>query len=167
MIAGYMMSTRAAGTQIEGELVEAFTSLGPAWDRWINVCLPEDTVSYSRIRLLAALTTSGPQTMGQLASALSVTPRRITALVDVLENDGLLARTAHPTDARSTIVEIAESGMRQQELCWKRHQAEVGLVFGDLDDHQQLQLLEIARGLTEAINERLAGGSGHADAPCD
>ena len=71
------------------DLVGAFTEMGPTWVRWVNACLPSDAVSYVRMRLLVALECSGEQSMGQLASELGVTPRRVTALVEALEADGL------------------------------------------------------------------------------
>jgi DNA-binding MarR family transcriptional regulator len=154
--AGSVMSRAISKQERLNELVEAFTELGPAWVRWVNACLPGDAVSYARMRLLAALQCDGESTMGGLATALGVTPRRITVLVEALEADGLVERHAHPTDGRSTVVTITESGLRQQELGWRRHQGEVGLAFGDLSEDQQVQLLTISRALTDAMLGRLA-----------
>jgi DNA-binding MarR family transcriptional regulator len=154
--AGSMMSTAKSKQERLNELVEAFTELGPAWVRWVNACLPGDAVSYARMRLLAALQCDGESTMGGLATALGVTPRRITVLVEALEADGLVERHAHPTDGRSTVVTITKTGQRQQELGWRTHQGEVGLAFGDLSESQQVQLLVISRALTDAMRWRLA-----------
>jgi DNA-binding MarR family transcriptional regulator len=153
------MSRATAKQERLDELVEAFTELGPAWVRWVNACLPTDAVSYARMRLLTALQCDGENTMGGLATSLGVTPRRITVLVEALEADGLVERHAHPTDGRSTVVTITKSGLRQQELGWRRHQGEVGLAFGDLAEVQQVQLLTISRALTEAMRARLADHS--------
>jgi DNA-binding MarR family transcriptional regulator len=141
------------------ELVEAFTELGPTWVRWVNACLPSDAVSYVRMRLLAALECAGEQSMGQLASGLGVTPRRVTALVEALELDGLVERNSHPTDGRSTLVAITETGRKAQQVGWEEHRAEVAQAFGDLPLSQQKQLLTISRVLTEAMRTRLAGRS--------
>ena len=84
------------------QLVEAFTDLGPAWVRWVAACLPMDSVSYARLRLLTALTCIDNQTIRELADSSAVTPRRVTALVDALEEDGLVERHPHPKDGRST-----------------------------------------------------------------
>jgi DNA-binding MarR family transcriptional regulator len=141
------------------ELVVAFTELGPTWVRWVNACLPSDAVSYVRMRLLAALECAGEQSMGQLASGLGVTPRRVTALVEALELDGLVERHSHPTDGRSTLVAITETGRKAQQVGWEEHRAEVAQAFGDLPLAQQKQLLTISRALTEAMRTRLAGRS--------
>jgi DNA-binding MarR family transcriptional regulator len=143
-------------------LVEAFTELGPTWVRWVNACLPSDAVSYVRMRLLVALECVGEQSMGQLASELGVSPRRVTALVEALEADGLVERHSHPTDGRSTLVAITDTGRKAQQVGWDEHRVEVAQAFGDLPKSQQKQLLDISRALTEAMRVRLAGRSSSA-----
>ena len=59
--------------------------------------------------------------MTKLAEALEVTGRRVTALVDALADDGLVERYAHPTDGRSTIVEITEAGRERPGQVWEQH----------------------------------------------
>jgi DNA-binding MarR family transcriptional regulator len=138
-------------------LVEAFTEMGPAWIRWAQASVPDDAVSYARLRLLTALE-SHPDglTMSGLAAALGVTGRRVTVLVDTLAEDGLVARYAHPTDGRSTIIEITEAGLAQQRLVWQQHQDMVAVAFGDLSDEDQVRLLGISHKLTDAFRRRLA-----------
>jgi DNA-binding MarR family transcriptional regulator len=137
--------------------VGAFTELGPAWVRWVHANLPGDAVSYSRLRVLTILEgCRDGRTMKQLAEALEVTARRVTSLVDALEEDGLLERYAHPTDGRSTVVQITPAGLDAQRLGWQRHQHLVGEAFGDLSDEEQVQLLAISRKLTRAFRARLA-----------
>lgn len=141
------------------ELVEAFTELGPTWVRWVNACLPNEAVSYIRMRLLSTLHCDGEQNMGQLATVLGVSPRRVTALVEALEADGLIERHPHPTDGRSTLVTITDAGTKTQAVGSDQHRDEVAQAFGDLSVTQQQQLLKISRDLTEAMRARLAGRS--------
>jgi DNA-binding MarR family transcriptional regulator len=149
------------------ELVEAFTDLGPTWVRWVNACLPSDAVSYVRMRLLTALQRDGEQSMGELATGLGVTPRRVTALVEALEADGLVERRPHPTDRRSTLVTITNGGLKAQQVGWEQHRAEVAQAFGDLPPSQQTQLLTISRALTQAMLARLAGRPALRQTGCD
>ena len=158
LLADYNMA-RMSAEERRIQLVEAFTDLGPAWVRWVAACLPMDSVSYARLRLLTALTCIDNQTMRQLADSLAVTPRRITALVDALEQDGLVERHPHPKDGRSTLVNITKDGLKHQAVDWQQHQAEVGVAFGDLTVDQQEQLLQISHDLTGAFRSRLAGRS--------
>jgi DNA-binding MarR family transcriptional regulator len=148
------------------ELVAAFPDLCHAWDRWVAACLPGDAVSYARMRLLNTLKRDGEQTMGQIAAALDVTPRRVTALVDAMEGDALVARRPNPRDRRSTLVGLTEAGARQQQLGWERHQAEVALAFSDLSDADRVLLERISRKLTSAVRARLCGRAPAAGLAC-
>ncbi len=58
----------------------------------------------SRIHLLWTLGHAGPSTQQTLATALSVTPRNVTGLVDGLVASGHVTREPHPTDRRATLV---------------------------------------------------------------
>ena len=90
-------------------------------------------------------------TMTQLAKALDVTQRRVTALVDALEADNLVERRPHPTDGRSTVVTITKRGIQDQRQLWMRQQTNIGQAFGDLSTEHQQQLLEITPRLTESL----------------
>src|ERR1700724_1250843 len=142
------MSNVETDSQLK-DLVEAFTELGPAWARWVHACVPDDTVSHARLRVLTALECSGELTMKQIADALEVTPRRVTVLVDALEAEGLIERFAHPTDGRSTVVAITEAGLAQQRSGWAHLNEDVEPAFGDLSPDEQQQLLVISRKLTQ------------------
>jgi DNA-binding MarR family transcriptional regulator len=160
------MSGPSGSERLPGELVAAFTELGPAWGRWVQACLPDDTASYARLRVLTALECDGDRTMKQLAEALEVTPRRITVLVDALEEQGLVERYAHPTDGRSTIVVITDAGLEAQRLGWQQHQEKVAAAFADLSVPDQRRLLAISRNLTAIFRKRLAGRLAGPAADC-
>jgi DNA-binding MarR family transcriptional regulator len=166
ILAGYTMIRDKSEKERLNELVEAFTELGPTWVRWVNTCLPDDAVSYVRMRLLTTLLTEGEQSMGQIAAGLCVTPRRVTSLVEALEPDGLVERRPHPTDGRSTLVALTDAGLKAQHLGWKQHRSEVAEAFGDLSIAQQEQLLTISRSLTQAMRVRLAGRSAPPQVEC-
>ena len=138
------------------ELVAAFTEMGSAWLRWLEATIPDETVSFVRLRVVNTLARHPcGLTMTQLSSALDVTARRMTTLVDALAEDGLVERYAHPTDRRSTIVELTDAGRAQQRRAWEGHQAGVALAFGDLSDGEQVRLLDISRTLTTAFRRHL------------
>lgn len=48
--------------------------------------------------------------MSELAQFLVVHPTSITNAVDLLQRDGLVLRTAHPSDRRTSFVSITEEG---------------------------------------------------------
>ena len=138
------------------QLVALFTELGPAWGAWTNACTPATSVSYIRMRLLHALDANGAQTMTQLAHALGVTQRRITALVDALDEDGLVERRPNPTDGRSTVVSLTKGGTALQKLTWDEYRADISRAFEDLTPEQQTQLIEITPALTQALRRHTA-----------
>jgi DNA-binding MarR family transcriptional regulator len=72
--------------------------------------LAERGLTLARASVLWHLQRAGSSTQHSLSRALRVTPRNITGLVDALEADGLVARTAHPSDRRSTLVALTEKG---------------------------------------------------------
>ena len=51
------------------------------------------------------------QTQYQIASKLRVTSGNVTYLVDGLEKDGIVVRMDHPTDRRTTLVELTPKGL--------------------------------------------------------
>ncbi|NML51565.1 MarR family transcriptional regulator [Streptomyces sp. R302] len=64
----------------------------------------------ARAGVLWALFHDGPMTQRVLATRLGVTPRNVTGLLDALQEDGLVARAAHPTDRRATLVSLTDEG---------------------------------------------------------
>ena len=105
------------------------------------------------MRLLHVLECAGDRTMTELADALAVTPRRVTALVDALEADELVERRPHPTDGRSTVVSLTRAGRRQQQVLWAERQREISRAFLDLSAEQQRQLLAITPVLTASLRK--------------
>ncbi len=158
------MPRQTAQTRAD-DLVAAFTELGPAWSRWLQTCTPSAAVSYIRMRLLHVLESEGPRTMSDLANALAVTPRRVTALVDALEPEGLVERRPHPTDGRSTVVSLTRAGRKRQQVIWAERQREISKAFLDLSAEQQRQLLAITPVLTASLR-KLAAGRPLADGNC-
>ena len=52
-------------------------------------------------------------TMGELSQRLMVTGANVTGITDQLETEGLVKRTAHPTDRRALTVRLTARGRRQ------------------------------------------------------
>lgn len=67
-------------------------------------------VSIGGISVLGLLFREGERTLGQLAAAERVQPPSMTRTVNCLEQDGLVERTAHPTDGRQVVVRLSATG---------------------------------------------------------
>jgi DNA-binding MarR family transcriptional regulator len=66
----------------------------------------------------------------------------VTNIVDRLESDGLVRRTPHPTDRRTTLVEITAAGLQRREEATEAV-VEVNLGLKGLTDRQTEQLTEL------------------------
>jgi DNA-binding MarR family transcriptional regulator len=70
----------------------------------------EHGLSSARVRLLTTLRHSPDIRMHELADLLGVSRRAITAVVDALEADDLVARTPDPTDRRAFRLTLTDAG---------------------------------------------------------
>jgi DNA-binding MarR family transcriptional regulator len=106
-----------------------------------------------RTHLLWELHRLGTSTQKTLATALKVSPRNVTGLVDALEAAGYVARRPHPNDRRAILVSLTDQGSQTMaQMEHERSQIAAELV-ADLDADRQERLLE---GL-DSIVARLQG----------
>src|SRR5262245_57724054 len=95
--------------ELRHRLVAGSADFAAAFLRWVdaNGC---DGLPYTRLRLLEALHCQGPGMMRALGDGLGLSPRNMTALVDALEDEGLVTRRPHPRDRRAVLVELTDTG---------------------------------------------------------
>ena len=86
----------------------------------------------SRAHLVWELHHHGPCTQQALASALKVTPRTITALVDGLVETGFVIRRPHPADRRATLVTFTDKGRLTAEALASSHRELARQLFSGL-----------------------------------
>ena len=92
------------------ELARLVAEFGKTYTRRIWAEIGRTGTTPARARLLAVLQCHGSRKMSELGAELGVTPRNITKLVDGLEAEGLVARKAHPSDRRATLVSLTDKG---------------------------------------------------------
>lgn len=73
--------------------------------------LGEIGLTTARTHLLWELHRLGQSTQQTLATALAVSARNVTGLVDALESTGFVSRRPHPSDRRATLVGLTELGV--------------------------------------------------------
>lgn len=117
-------ASRAAASETLERLFELSIRLTDAMDRG----LAERGLSRPRAELIWRLSARSPMTQRELAEELRCTPRNVTDLVDALEGAGLVARGAHPTDRRATLVTLTRQGKAAAALM----QADYGKVAASL-----------------------------------
>lgn len=97
-------------------------------------------LTVARTHLLWELHQLGPCTQQRLATALQVSARNVTGLVDALSDGGFLTREPHPTDRRATLVTLTRHGARTVAAMERdREQLSAQLVV-DLDEPALEQL---------------------------
>ena len=140
-------SATSTGEDLGVRLVDEFAAFGPAYLRWVKSRLQEGGISYARMRLLSALHCNGSQIMSSLSERLGVTPRNVTALVDALEEEGLVERRPHPTDRRATIIELTPKGAETCGVMYDEHRAAVSELFVGLSEDDQRELIRLLGSL--------------------
>lgn len=104
-------------------------------------------LTFARYEALVLLSFSsrGSLPMRMMGDRLQLHPTSITNIVDRLEADGLARRLPHPSDRRTTLVELTEAGRaRLQDATAAVTAAEFGVVGLQHDE-----LVELARLLTK------------------
>jgi len=95
--------------------------------------------------------------MADLASALGVTPRNVTTLVDGLEREGFVRRQPHPTDRRATVIELTDSAHGAVDRSME-HQAAIRHLFETLAPADRATLIRLIGDL----ESRMRPGAGRA-----
>ena len=132
-------------------LVDEFAAFGPCYMKWVKSRLGDCGVSYARMRLLGTLHCNGPQIMSDISDELGVTRRNVTALVDALEDEGLVRRTPHATDRRATVIELTSKGAETTDSMYDGHREAVAELFTELSEDERQELIRLLDSLREAL----------------
>lgn len=89
--------------------------------------------------------------MSGISEELGVTRRNVTALVDALEEEGLVRRQPHPTDRRATIIELTEEGERTAGAMYDEHREAVAELFAELSEEDRRDLIRVLGLLRDAL----------------
>ncbi len=107
----------------------------------VDESLKPHGLSFARYEALVLLSFSkrGSLPMRMMGERLQLHPTSITNIVDRLEADGLARRLPHPSDRRTTLVELTEPGRERLTAATEAvTRAEFGFV--GLDDQEQAAL---------------------------
>jgi DNA-binding MarR family transcriptional regulator len=85
--------------------------------------------------------------MAELAAATDLSASRMTRLVDALQSQGLVTKTASPSDARGNVARLTPGGMAKLKSAWPVHLASVRRCFFDSIDAGAVE--GVAKALTE------------------
>jgi DNA-binding MarR family transcriptional regulator len=94
----------------DAELSRAATDLRVVLGQLTRRLRSENARSISHLAVLSRLDRTGPQTTSGLAAAEHMRPQSMAEALVELQSDGLVDRTADPTDRRRILIELTAAG---------------------------------------------------------
>ena len=120
----------------------------------VDTALKPHGLTFARYEALVLLTFSkkGSLPMRVMGERLQLHPTSVTNIVDRLEADGLVKRLPHPTDRRTTLAEITDTGRQRRE---EATAAVTEIDFGSrgLTERQTLQLTDLLAKVRKAVGD--------------
>lgn len=108
------------------------------------------SLTETRVHALWVLADRGPSTQQDLSSALGVTPRSVSSLVDALVATGYAERRSHPTDRRAVLVELTSHASEMMRRMQDDHRR---LSVALLDAVHQPDRAAFERGLDAVLGK--------------
>jgi MarR family transcriptional regulator, 2-MHQ and catechol-resistance regulon repressor len=132
------------------KLARAFTTL--------NRLSADDIRSYgvtqAQFGVLEVLGHLGPMSLGELARKMLISCGNTTVIVDNLEKEGFLERTAHGKDRRVKVVQLTPKGRKFFLEIFPQHAAAMTEFIAVLSEQDQERLGMLLKKLGLALTER-------------
>ena len=113
----------------------------------------DDALSLAQSDVLVRIDREGPATLSALAAGERVRPQSMATTLDGLVAAGLLERTPHPTDRRSSLISLTDSGRATLERARGSRQEWLSRALAEELDGEELRTVIRATGLIErALN---------------
>ena len=143
----------AAEAELCHRLVAGSVDFAGAFLRWVdaNGC---DGLPYTRLRLLETLHCQGPAMMRAVGDQLGLSPRNMTALVDALEDEGLVTRRTHPTDRRAVLLELTDEGRDVADQTLEPRVAAIAAAFDVLPEGERRQFVHTLAKMVDELRQR-------------
>jgi DNA-binding MarR family transcriptional regulator len=117
----------------------------------------QSTLTLEQFWLLRQLWQQGPMTIGELATALGITPGSVTIACKRLEKDGHVTRDRQAYDERIVRVALTPEAHTILEG-WLAHRRDVFAQFLErLEPHEQENLMHMIERVLEVANSRSEG----------
>lgn len=93
--------------------------------------------------------------MREISQVLHVSPHTVTDMIDTLEGRGLVARCAHATDRRVTLLRLTESGARGLAAASTGAERVAAAAIGALDQDEQHALQSLLERVCVPVSKPL------------
>ena len=120
----------------------------------VNVVMRRHDLTFARYEVLAWLATDPESalTLSWISKTLRIPPATVTNIIDRLEDEKLVRRVPHPSDARTTLAEITARGRRVAMDATDDLNSTVYEQIG-LNERQRNQLIDLLTRLRASGNE--------------
>jgi len=120
----------------------------------VNKVVRRHDLTFARYEVLAWLATdpASARTLSWISKTLRIPPATVTDIIDRLENDRLVRRAPHPSDARTTLAEITARGRKVASEATQDLNSTVYERIG-LNERQRNQLVDLLAELRVSGNE--------------
>ena len=122
--------------------------------RYLEITMKKDRV-VSRLQgsaLYFLLLDGGETTPTQLARDMLRSKHSVTKIIDGLEKEGLIARSATEKDRRVTSLKLTARGLERVKQRFARGNERAGQVMASLDAKEQKRLVALTERLRQRIN---------------
>jgi DNA-binding MarR family transcriptional regulator len=143
-------SEAASGMAVFTAILRSFQLLNDEVQRTMR----RHDLTFGRYEVLTWLATDpeSSATLSWISKTLRIPPATVTNLIDRLEQDGLVRRVPHPTDARTTLAEITARGRKLARNATSDLNSSVYERIG-LTEDQRHQLIELLAELRASGHE--------------
>lgn len=111
---------------------------------------PDYGLTLTQIATLATIERHGPMTPREVADHERVQPPSMTRVLSVLEERGLIDRTAHPSDGRQHLVSLNRAGKVLLREDRRRREAWLALRLAELTPEER-EILHLAAPILDRI----------------
>jgi DNA-binding MarR family transcriptional regulator len=123
----------------------------------IGVGGPDPALSDIQLAALSALERHEAMTPGELADYEKVQPPSMTRVIAVLEERGLVRRSAHPTDRRQVVLTVTDEGRALVDRVRRRKEAWLTQRMQELSP-EEIAILRAAAPILEKLSQALFPG---------
>lgn len=140
------------------------SQLGAANARWFHESLATTGLEPRQFAMLRFIAADEGQSQQALGEVLQIAPSRMVALVDELEDRGLMERRTNPTDRRARALYLTEQGrqaLREATTRAMEHERRICAPLGTGEREAligMLQRIAAAQGLTTGVHPELHSG---------
>ena len=113
----------------------------------------EYEITADQFVLLATLARGRAITQRELAARMPSDPSTVRAMLVLLEKQGLVAREAHPTDARARMVSLTKTGVRTYQQAFDAGQELRDQMTESLSAGEARTLLSLLQRMTESLRD--------------